>query len=218
MGILIAVFAIALSSTCSKASAFLANISYHRRDCNSRIYIRFKGGEAGSDLFPSASSKGYVPSGLTREQYESIKRTEREKESKMNYGSWGPRFNKTEGPPIGDWMVLPSLWTKGFASHPPSQDVTGNAVVEKLNTSSMTKKLTTSIPVLGYIVIDVIMAITYALHRNRESSLLLIAAHKIKRLTFNISIMAVLKNTILKFIALAILTKPVHIVLSRRRK
>ncbi len=55
---------------------------------------------------------GYVPSGMSREEYSAIRKMEAEKERKMNYGAWGPRFFRTERPD-GDWMVMPNLWTFG---------------------------------------------------------------------------------------------------------
>ena len=74
----------------------------------------------GTELFPKAGSS-YVPYGLTKEEYDKIKKNESEEKNKMNYGSWGPRFAKSERP-SGDWMVLPSLWTGGFDSNQKLND------------------------------------------------------------------------------------------------
>ena len=60
----------------------------------------------------SKENLGYVPSGLSREEYSAIRKSEREREKKMNYAAWGPRFRRT-GRPDGDWMVMPNLWTMG---------------------------------------------------------------------------------------------------------
>lgn len=54
----------------------------------------------------------YVPSGLSRQGYEKIRKKEAANQAKMNYGAWGPRFKQT-GVPDGDWMVMPALWTLG---------------------------------------------------------------------------------------------------------
>ncbi len=60
----------------------------------------------------NSGTKGYVPSGMSQEEYSAIRKIEAEKERKMNYGAWGPRFFRTDRPE-GDWMVMPNLWTFG---------------------------------------------------------------------------------------------------------
>ena len=67
----------------------------------------------GSSNKTNQEVKGYVPDGLTPEQYAKIKQQESDRQKKMNYGAWGPRFARS-GRPDGDWMVVPSLWTSGF--------------------------------------------------------------------------------------------------------
>lgn len=70
-----------------------------------------------SALFPKAAS--YVPSGLTADQYRQIKREEALRLSRLNLGAWGPKFlrnGSAAGPPRGDWMVMPTLWTHGYDS------------------------------------------------------------------------------------------------------
>lgn len=83
--------------------------------------IRFRGGseQVGTELFRNEGS--YVPSGLSREQYDQLKKEEADEIRKMDFGSWGPRFKKGERPD-GDWMVMPSLWTNGFNSQPLGVD------------------------------------------------------------------------------------------------
>lgn len=68
--------------------------------------------QAGNDLFPTKGSS-YVPSGLTKEEYDKIKKKEENTQKKMNLGMWGPRFAQTDRPD-GDWMTQPGLWTSGF--------------------------------------------------------------------------------------------------------
>jgi hypothetical protein len=67
-----------------------------------------------SALFPRASS--YVPAGLSLEEYRRIKTDEASKFAGLNLGAWGPKFLRSGGggPPPGDWMVMPSLWTRGY--------------------------------------------------------------------------------------------------------
>lgn len=67
----------------------------------------------------SNESSPYVPSGMTLEEYQSLKRKEELEESKKNYGAWGPRFARTARPE-GDWMVLSRLWTHGAVDGPDS--------------------------------------------------------------------------------------------------
>ena len=76
---------------------------------------KFKRYYPGSELFPEKGS-AYVPSGMTPEQYTKIKKAEKEKEAKLDFGMWGPRFQQIEQP-TDDWMVMPRLWTTGFQSN-----------------------------------------------------------------------------------------------------
>lgn len=69
----------------------------------------------GSELFPGKGP--YIPSGLSEDEYKTIKQKEEETRRKMNFGAWGPRFKQTEVPD-GDWMVMPRLWTNGFDTRP----------------------------------------------------------------------------------------------------
>ena len=71
----------------------------------------------------------YVPSGLSPEQYEQIKQDEAAKTRKMDFGAWGPRFQKSDAPPDGDWMVQTNLWVRGFAAN-------GNDSSGKISTSA----------------------------------------------------------------------------------
>ena len=64
-----------------------------------------------SPLF--AQGDGYVPDGLTPEEYLEIKKKEAARIKSMNFGAFGPRFLKTRRPQ-GDWLLMPSLWTGGY--------------------------------------------------------------------------------------------------------
>lgn len=65
----------------------------------------------------------YVPSGLTLEEYTKIKTKERERLEKMEFGIWGPKFDRMDGPLIDGmtWMFTPKLWT-GEVESPPKYD------------------------------------------------------------------------------------------------
>ncbi len=90
-----------------------------------------------NDRFLSAA-KGYVPSGLTEEEYKKIKQKEAEELSKKNFGAFGPRFLQTERPD-GDWMILPSLWTQGFRSSPNPSIANENRENDKKGITSTQK-------------------------------------------------------------------------------
>lgn len=66
-------------------------------------------------------SRPYVPDGLTPEEYSQIKKKEREKMAKMDFGAFGPRFRK-DVRPGGDWFLMSSLWTTGFQANASSSD------------------------------------------------------------------------------------------------
>ena len=56
---------------------------------------------------------GYVPDGLTAQEYGKIKQKEAQEQARMNYGAWGPRFATTGRP--NDMLITPSeLWTQGY--------------------------------------------------------------------------------------------------------
>mmetsp|Transcript_5736 Transcript_5736/g.13965 ORF Transcript_5736/g.13965 Transcript_5736/m.13965 type:complete len:359 (-) Transcript_5736:1429-2505(-) len=64
--------------------------------------------------FFQGDGTGYVPSGLSKEEYTNLRRNEANVESKKNYGAWGPSWAQSNKAPDGDWMVMPNLWTNGF--------------------------------------------------------------------------------------------------------
>jgi hypothetical protein len=66
----------------------------------------------------------YVPSGMSREDYTKLRKTEIEKVQKMNFGAWGPRFKRTDAPD-GDWMIMPNLWTLGQVRRQSSSGMDG---------------------------------------------------------------------------------------------
>jgi len=93
--------------------AFSTPVSKVNGICNSvHVCANMNTKKIGSSLFMA----GYVPDGLTREEYEQIKAKERTEVKKKNFAMFGPRFKPT-GAPEGDWMVNSSLWTGGFNSN-----------------------------------------------------------------------------------------------------
>ena len=57
----------------------------------------------------TTGSPRLFPDGLPPEEYGQLKQQEAARQAGKRYGAWGPRFQQTEGPPIGDWMVMPQL-------------------------------------------------------------------------------------------------------------
>ena len=90
--------------------------SSSKRNNNGQLKLESTNNVAGIELLQISNNNqgiSYVPSGLTSKQYNTLKEEERDKLAKMNFGAFGPRFKRT-GVPIGDWMIVPSLWTNGF--------------------------------------------------------------------------------------------------------
>lgn len=58
-------------------------------------------------------SGGYVPSGLTPQEYQKLKQKEAREQASKDFGAWGPRFHRSNRPD-GDWFLMKSLWTGGF--------------------------------------------------------------------------------------------------------
>lgn len=68
---------------------------------------------------------GYVPDGLSPEEYEKIKQKEASDVKKKNFAMWGPRFQQSDGPPGGDWFLMRNLWTTG---NPNAQKTSRDAI------------------------------------------------------------------------------------------
>ena len=125
-----------------------------------------------------SAAKGYVPSGLTEEEYEKIKQKEAEELSKKNFGAFGPRFLQTERPD-GDWMIIPSLWTQGFRSS-PNPNISDEILEDKNKVITSAQKLGQRIrrsgPILltSLLLIETIIAmITVAMKGSSKASLFL---------------------------------------------
>ena len=93
------------------------------------------------------NSKPYVPSGMTAAEYAAIKKREAGEQKKLNFGAFGPRWSR-ESRPGGDWMLMQSLWTRGFDSNAPA--VNGSGGIGSTNDSRgvFLGRLTRNAPVL----------------------------------------------------------------------
>lgn len=178
--------------------------------------IRFtSSGDTGNDFFSSSDEGGYVPSGLTREQYEAIKKEEQDKQKKMNYGAWGPRFSASDRP-AGDWMVIPSLWISGFTNNPTQRETQLRNDGENSKRTADGFRNSSKIA-LGFLIIDFSMALSYILHKKREASLLAMILFKIKRISFPLSLKAILKYTLLKFAITTIVVNLMNFLMAERK-
>ena len=79
------------------------------------------GGTNKRSAWSAMNSKPYVPDGLTDNEYAAIKKREAEQIKNKDFGAFGPRWNR-ESRPDGDWMLMRSLWTRGFDSNAPAID------------------------------------------------------------------------------------------------
>lgn len=164
------------------------------RDLSRLSGIRFRGEteKPGSDLFPSEGS--YVPSGLSREQYNKLKKKEADDLRKMDFASWGPRF-KRDSRPDGDWMVMPSLWTNGFNAQPDLAN--GQALNSFGPIQQIATILRSNFPgfVMGYLLLHSILA-ALALYRTTSLTFTRAAMIAIRGSTLNsvpLSISSLLK-------------------------
>mmetsp|Transcript_339 Transcript_339/g.573 ORF Transcript_339/g.573 Transcript_339/m.573 type:complete len:319 (+) Transcript_339:59-1015(+) len=142
----------------------------------------------GSELFPAAGSS-YIPSGLTEKEWNEIKQKERKDIEKKDFGAWGPRFARSDRPD-GDWMVMPSLWTRGFNSNSFGNGVQQQSTARGSTSSSSTTSSTTGkwnikrlvpIYVMTLVILEWILATFYSFHKKGYMSLFLMAAMKIKK-------------------------------------
>ncbi len=176
----------------------------------------------GADFFSNGSS--YVPSGLTKEQYEKIKREEQKELNKKDFASWGPRFDKSERPD-GDWMVVPSLWTDGFSSGKnrgakPMSPGSGNEN-EKTKSipilASIQLKKVLPIYALASFMLEILFSATYLFHKKAAVSYLIIAMTKMKRandiLLLSSSLLA--KITASKLMLATLLVKPLGLMIEK---
>jgi len=151
-----------LSSAAAIAEAFSRSVGILTKasfSCmrTSMTRLNRRGEIPGSELFPGKGP--YIPSGLSAEQYARIKKEEDDKRKKMDFAAWGPRFKRSEAP-IGDWMVMPSLWTNGFKNRslqPPASSSWKSFVPDSQgNGGNFVQKISVAI-LVGFILLDTIM-------------------------------------------------------------
>lgn len=182
-------------------------------DLNAANYRSTVAQTPGAELFNNGSS--YVPSGLTKEQYEEIKKKEKQDTSKKDFASWGPRFNKSEKP-SGDWMVVPSLWTGGFEVKNPSKSASSAKNVRQKQPIelSFALKLRKVLPVyaLASLLIEIILSATFFFHKSEVISVIEIGMLKLKRgndaLIMSTSLLS--KVTATKLVLATVLVKPLN--------
>jgi hypothetical protein len=121
---------------------------------------------------------------LTEKEWNEIKRKERKELEKKDFGAWGPRFARSDRPD-GDWMVVPSLWTRGFNSNSignGSQKGSDQSKTDAANNSSRTsKKGFVPIYVMTFLIMEWILASFYSVHKKGHASLFVTAAMKMKK-------------------------------------
>lgn len=166
----------------------------------------------------------YVPSGISRDDYAKLRKTEIEKEKKMNYGAWGPRFKRTVAPD-GDWMIMPNLWTLGQVSR---QSPSGMDGVDNSGSSSRIRNLVINVfgfmrkyfPLflLGYFLLDCLeicaaMSLWNAQEMTWKKAIrFIIKTIRFQREVFRIS---VLKAEAVKIISAALITPILNKLMQR---
>lgn len=93
------------------------------------------------------NSKPYVPSGMTAAEYAATKKREADEQKKLNFGAFGPRWSR-ESRPGGDWMLMQSLWTRGFDSNAPAVNGSGGIGSTTDSRGVFLGRLTRNAPVL----------------------------------------------------------------------
>jgi hypothetical protein len=141
-----------------------------KRSANSLTSLKeqTKNNIPGSELFPGKGP--YVPSGLSEEEFQKVKKKEEEQLKAMNFGAWGPRFKRSDTPD-GDWMVMPSLWTNGVNARARGNQLpNASSGRNPLARLAVFLKENTPAFILGYILIDVLVT-ALAMWRATELSM-----------------------------------------------
>jgi hypothetical protein len=119
-----------------------------------------------SDLFPEKFSS-YVPSGLTKEEYDDLKQKEKEETQKKKFGMFGPRFRPSD-PPSGDWMLMPSLWTGGYQVNNKIRNSDGS-IKRRHYFEIFRRRLVQYTPsfVIAFVLVDLFLAGSAMLHASQ---------------------------------------------------
>lgn len=189
----------------------LAKCAKPNRSSLAAIRASGKDVQPGTELFPGKGP--YVPAGISAEEYSKMKKDEADRLKKMNFGAWGPRFKRTDTPD-GDWMVLSSLWTKGY--NPQLQGVaTGKSSSTYDGSESPIVRafgfLRNKFPafLLSFILLDTLTT-AFAMYRTanltaRQAVLIMLKVPSIKALSLQLS-SSILKTQIPKLAAVMLLT------------
>ena len=156
------------------------------RKTTSSLHLSLGDQSPGSELFPKQGSS-YIPSGLTREQWENIQKKEKSEQMSKDYSHFGPRFQKIERPD-GDWMVLPKLWTGGYeVTSSKSQLARASNMDSEVNGSeqSSSRRVVRGVLSLVYVytILEVILASGALFFKKKELSLIVMSIMKLKKST-----------------------------------
>lgn len=210
------------SSFLIAAATFFETAAFSHCGQGSRVITTVYGGRRNVDPVV-----GYVPDGLTPEQYAKIKKEELDKKKKMDYGAWGPRFSKS-GRPDGDWMVIPSLWTSGFASNSnySNRPTLGNSNMNGSKTNSSLGKLAHGfrkmlpVYIYNFSLIEMVATTIHVVSNKKIAiSLLSVIVNRIRwqaKINFPTSISVnMIKFTIGKSILALFLVKPCSMIIEK---
>ena len=186
------------------------NVFPSRQPTSSAIYARnLRKTSPGSELFPDAGSS-YVPSGLTKEEWDKIQQKENKEQKSKDFGAWGPKFAKSDRP-NGDWMVLPGLWTGGFDLN--KNGLLGRTIQNGDSNMEQGSRVLRTLPVyaFAYLLIELLFTVSYFFHKKEAASLIMMVALKLKRSAAVASISSsMIKMSGLKCLLSLALTKPVE--------
>ena len=112
--------------------------------------------------FFQGDGTGYVPSGLSKEEYNKLRQNEAKAESQKNYGAWGPSWAQSNKAPDGDWMVQKTLWTNGFgvgssdysSANGSSSSINNNKIRRTVYNTFRFLKANLGGFMLGYLLVD----------------------------------------------------------------
>mmetsp|Transcript_25275 Transcript_25275/g.31148 ORF Transcript_25275/g.31148 Transcript_25275/m.31148 type:complete len:262 (-) Transcript_25275:68-853(-) len=198
---------------CFQSRAHLQRTYFRGR----KLFLR-RGGKESSPV------TGYVPDGLTADEYAKIKKAELEKNESMNFAAWGPRFARS-GRPDGDWMVMSSLWTGGFNSNrSQNSDQLGRSTrsVENGSKSIYVGRIVYAVkkyaPLYAFALLFLEMAASTA-HFCKiikpQSSFIAVTLHQMKAYGTmkSVSLAVIMRATILKGFLAGLLIKPFDLLI-----
>jgi len=191
-----------------------------RQPTSSAIYARnVRKTSPGSELFPESGSS-YVPSGLTKEEWDKIQNKENKEQQSKDFGAWGPKFAKSDRP-NGDWMVLPGLWTGGFESNKNGllrDRSLGRTSQNGDSNMEQGSRVLRTLPVYAFacLLIELLFTASYFFHKKEVASLIIMAELKLKHSAAVASISSsMMKMSGLKFLLSLAFTKPVEKMVSK---